>query len=50
MFTPPSYGYTINGGVFMLNFILGSFFGGTVGVAAICLCTAAKWGDMENDI
>lgn len=29
----------------MVNFILGSMFGGTVGVFAMCLCTAAKWGD-----
>ncbi len=30
----------------MLNFILGSMFGGTLGVVAMCLCTAAK---TEND-
>ncbi len=29
----------------MVNFILGSMFGGTVGVVAMCMCTAAKWGD-----
>lgn len=29
----------------MMNFIIGSMFGGTVGVVAMCLCTAAKWGD-----
>lgn len=29
----------------MVNFILGSMFGGTVGVFAMCMCTAAKWGD-----
>ena len=29
----------------MLNFILGSLFGGIVGVFSICLCVAAKWGD-----
>lgn len=34
----------------MINFIVGSLFGGTVGVVAMCLCTAAKWGDTENDI
>ncbi|MDE6834620.1 MAG: DUF3789 domain-containing protein [Ruminococcus sp.] len=29
----------------MLNFLLGSFFGGTVGVFAMCMCTAAKNAD-----
>ncbi|WP_366509029.1 DUF3789 domain-containing protein [Ruminococcus sp.] len=29
----------------MLNFILGSMFGGTVGVIMMCLCTVAKWSD-----
>ncbi|MCM1131984.1 MAG: DUF3789 domain-containing protein [Ruminococcus flavefaciens] len=29
----------------MINFILGSMFGGTVGVITMCFCTAAKWGD-----
>ncbi|MDE7363544.1 MAG: DUF3789 domain-containing protein [Ruminococcus sp.] len=29
----------------MINFILGSMFGGTIGVFAMCMCTAAKWGD-----
>ncbi|MCR4862940.1 MAG: DUF3789 domain-containing protein [Ruminococcus sp.] len=29
----------------MLQFILGSMFGGTMGVITMCLCTAAKWGD-----
>ncbi|MBR4509980.1 MAG: DUF3789 domain-containing protein [Ruminococcus sp.] len=29
----------------MLGFILGSLFGGTIGVFTMCLCTAAKWGD-----
>ena len=29
----------------MLGFILGSIFGGSVGVLAMCLCVAAKWGD-----
>ncbi|MBQ9899149.1 MAG: DUF3789 domain-containing protein [Ruminococcus sp.] len=32
----------------MLGFILGSMFGGTVGVTAMCLCTAAKWGDSDD--
>lgn len=32
----------------MLNFILGSLFGGTMGVFAMCLCTAAKLADYEN--
>ncbi|MCR4888576.1 MAG: DUF3789 domain-containing protein [Ruminococcus sp.] len=31
----------------MLNFLLGSLFGGTMGVFAMCLCTVAKYGD-EN--
>lgn len=34
-----------SGGDFLLNFILGSMFGGTVGVLAMCLCTAAKYAD-----
>ncbi|WP_366517384.1 DUF3789 domain-containing protein [uncultured Ruminococcus sp.] len=29
----------------MINFILGTMFGGTIGVITMCLCTAAKWGD-----
>lgn len=29
----------------MLNFLLGSFFGGTVGVFAMCLCVSAKESD-----
>lgn len=29
----------------MINFILGTMLGGTVGVVTMCLCTAAKWGD-----
>ena len=33
----------------MLNFVLGSLFGGTMGVVAMCLCTAAKWGDEHID-
>jgi len=33
----------------MLQFFLGSLFGGSVGVFAMCLCTAAKWGDEHND-
>jgi len=33
----------------MLNFLFGSMFGGTVGVFAMCLCTAAKWGDQHID-
>ncbi|MBR2284035.1 MAG: DUF3789 domain-containing protein [Ruminococcus sp.] len=31
----------------MLGFILGSLFGGTIGVFTMCLCTAAHWAD-EN--
>ncbi len=31
----------------MLSFIMGSLFGGAVGVFAMCLCVAAKWGDGE---
>lgn len=33
----------------MLNFLLGSFFGGTVGVFAMCLCTVAKNSDKFTD-
>lgn len=32
----------------MLGFVLGSFFGGTVGVAAMCLCSIAKSSDSED--
>ncbi|WP_164169247.1 DUF3789 domain-containing protein [Ruminococcus flavefaciens] len=31
----------------MFGFVLGSMFGGTVGVVTMCLCTAAKWGDQH---
>ena len=30
-------------------FIVGTLFGGTVGVVTMCLCTAAKWGDEHMD-
>ncbi|MCR4638554.1 DUF3789 domain-containing protein [Ruminococcus sp.] len=33
----------------MLSFILGSIFGGSMGVVTMCLCTAAKWGDEHID-
>ena len=33
----------------MLCFILGSFFGGIMGVVTMCLCTAAKWADEKYD-
>lgn len=33
----------------MLSFILGTFFGGTVGFFTMCLCTAAKWADEKSD-
>ncbi|WP_080770480.1 DUF3789 domain-containing protein [Ruminococcus flavefaciens] len=33
----------------MLNFLLGSMFGGAAGVVTMCLCTAAKWGDEHLD-
>lgn len=33
----------------MLSFILGSMFGGTVGVVTMCLCTAAKYADSFID-
>ncbi|WP_455530589.1 DUF3789 domain-containing protein [Ruminococcus sp.] len=33
----------------MINFILGTMFGGTIGVITMCLCTAAKWGDEHLD-
>ena len=32
----------------MVGFLLGSMFGGTVGVFAMCMCIAAKWGDMQE--
>ena len=32
----------------MINFILGSMFGGTMGVFVMCLCTAGKWGDVPE--
>ncbi len=32
----------------MLGFLLGSMFGGSVGVVTMCLCTAAKWGDEKD--
>jgi len=31
----------------MIQFILGSMFGGTLGVFAMCLCTIAKMADEE---
>ncbi len=37
-----------HGGMFMLSFILGSMLGGTVGVFAMCLCTAASRSDSEE--
>lgn len=40
-------GHTIYEVIVMLNFIMGSLFGGAVGVFAMCLCVAAKWGDGE---
>ncbi|MBR1822790.1 MAG: DUF3789 domain-containing protein [Ruminococcus sp.] len=33
----------------MLGFVLGTLFGGTMGVFTMCLCTAAKWGDDNNN-
>ncbi len=32
----------------MIGFILGTFFGGTIGVFSMCLCTAAKFGDSDS--
>ena len=40
-------GHTIYEVIVMLNFIMGSLFGGAVGVCAMWLCVAAKWGDGE---
>ncbi|MBE6864388.1 MAG: DUF3789 domain-containing protein [Ruminococcus sp.] len=34
----------------MLQFLIGSMFGGTVGVIAMCLCTAAKWSDDYTNV
>lgn len=33
----------------MLNFLLGSMFGGTVGFLTFCFCWAAKTGDAGLD-
>ena len=32
----------------MIQFFLGTIFGGIIGVTVMCLMTAAKWGD-RND-
>lgn len=37
----------MNGGEIMLGFILGSLFGGTVGVFTMALCSAAKRADED---
>ncbi len=34
----------------MTGFIIGTLFGGTVGVFAMCLCTAAKIADIRSGI
>lgn len=34
----------------MINFLLGSFFGGTVGIFTMCLCTVAKEADKQNGV
>ena len=33
----------------MIGFIIGSLFGGTIGLFAACLCTAAKQADHGMD-
>jgi len=33
----------------MLGFIIGSLFGGSVGVVTMCMCTAAKQADRKNN-
>ena len=35
----------MNGGLIMGHFIAGLFVGGAVGVFAMALCVAAKWGE-----
>ncbi|WP_337484165.1 DUF3789 domain-containing protein [Porcipelethomonas sp.] len=39
----------MNGGEIMLGFILGSLFGGTVGVFTMLLCNAAKRADEKEE-
>ena len=34
----------------MTGFIIGTLFGGTVGVFAMCFCTAAKIADIRSGI
>ncbi|MBO4878463.1 MAG: DUF3789 domain-containing protein [Ruminococcus sp.] len=34
----------------MIPFILGTVVGGTTGVVAMCLCTAAKMADIKSGI
>ncbi|MCR5110315.1 MAG: DUF3789 domain-containing protein [Ruminococcus sp.] len=33
----------------MLGFVLGTIFGGTLGVFTMCCCTVAKWDDEKNN-
>ncbi len=40
--------YYIRGGDIMTGFIIGTMVGGTVGVFAMCMCTAAKIADIRN--
>ncbi|MBP3760251.1 MAG: DUF3789 domain-containing protein [Ruminococcus sp.] len=32
----------------MVGFLIGSMFGGTIGVFTMCMCVAAKWGDIQE--
>ncbi|HAE53307.1 MAG TPA: DUF3789 domain-containing protein [Ruminococcus sp.] len=32
----------------MVGFLIGSMFGGTVGVFMMCMCVAAKYGDTQK--
>ncbi|MBP3379962.1 MAG: DUF3789 domain-containing protein [Ruminococcus sp.] len=34
----------------MIGFVLGSVIGGTVGMVTMCMCTAAKWGDGDDNM
>lgn len=49
LFTAKKAGIIKQRGDNMVGFILGSMFGGAVGVFAMCLCVAAKWGDEFTD-
>lgn len=33
----------------MIQFLIGLLFGGAIGVFAMAMCIAAKWGDRSDD-